>query len=273
VAGNAIFAHDASSSDTAKSSTTTGSFQLGADYRLTPHFLMGAVIAAAYTDAKLDANGGKATVETYTPGVYASFLDGGFYLNALGMYGYNAFDEHRAADFGGFSSTTASAHPNGSQEVADFDGGYDFHAGALTLGPTLGAQYVHVNVDGFTENGGGIIDLSSQTQSQNSLRGRLGGRISYAFKAGSALLTPHLNASFQREFLSQNQGISEEFTSFDGGPFTIDTPNSTRNSGIGDLGLDADFNRTVSIFVDYLVQAGQNNYLGQSAEAGVKLGF
>jgi len=32
-------------------------------------------------------------------------------------------------------------------------------------------------------------------------------------------------------------------------------------------------NRTVTVFADYTVQAGQDNYFGQSVQAGLKIGF
>ncbi len=38
-------------------------------------------------------------------------------------------------------------------------------------------------------------------------------------------------------------------------------------------GLDAQINETVTVFADYTVQAGQDNYFGQSVQAGVKIGF
>jgi hypothetical protein len=31
--------------------------------------------------------------------------------------------------------------------------------------------------------------------------------------------------------------------------------------------------RTVSLFAEYMVQAGQDNYFGQAVQAGVKIGF
>jgi len=40
-----------------------------------------------------------------------------------------------------------------------------------------------------------------------------------------------------------------------------------------DVGLDAEINHTITAFADYTVQAGKDNYFGQSVQASVKIGF
>ena len=84
------------------------------------------------------------------------------------------------------------------------------------------------------------------------------------------LLTPHLDASWQHEFMDQAEGIT---ASVGGVPFTVTTSHPSRDSALIDGGLNADLNGQVSVFGDYLIQAGQSNYFGQSVQAGVKIGF
>ena len=57
------------------------------------------------------------------------------------------------------------------------------------------------------------------------------------------------------------------------GSFSIRTDNPSRDSALVDAGVDAALNDTVLLFADYEVQAGQDNYFGQSVEGGVKIGF
>ena len=45
------------------------------------------------------------------------------------------------------------------------------------------------------------------------------------------------------------------------------------DSALVDLGLDAQIDQTWTVFTDYTVQAGQENYFGQSVQAGVRIGF
>jgi uncharacterized protein YhjY with autotransporter beta-barrel domain len=273
VMGNVVLAQDFSQADLAHADTTTGAVQVGADYRITPHLRVGALFGYGHTDATLDDLGSKAKVDSYAPGVYASYAQDGWYANALGSYGFNSFTEDRNVNFGGLTGT-AHGTPNGNQIVGNLDGGYDFHVKQLTFGPLAGVQYTNLSVDSFTENGSDPVDLQVDKEKADSLRSRLGGHMSYAFQTtGKVVLTPHLDAMWQHEFMDQSRGITSQFSSVGGGSFIVNTPNPSRDSALVDCGLTVDLNGQISIFSDYLVQAGQSNYFGQSVEAGIKIGF
>ena len=245
---------------------------VGADYRVTPHLRTGVLFGFGHTDADLDNQGSKATVDSYSPGAYATFADHGWYANAIGSYGFDSFTEDRHVSIEGLTGTSHGA-PSGDQITGNFDGGYDFHRGMLTYGPTLGVQYTHLDVNGFQEGGSGFSDLNVSKVETDSLRSRVGGHLSYAFQTGKAILTPHLDASWQHEFMDQSRGVTSQFDSVGAGSFTVATPNPSRDSALIDGGLTANLNGQFTIFGDYTVQAGQDNYFGQSVQLGVKVGF
>ncbi len=274
VLGNVVLAQDFSQAEVAHADTTTGTVEVGGDYRITPHLRAGALFSYGHTDATLDDNGSSATVDSYAPAAYITYADSGWYATALGGYGFDNFTEDRHLSIGG---VTAIAHgaPSGDQIVGNLDGGYDFHAKNWTFGPTAGVQYTHLDVDGYSENGADALasNLSVGKQETDSLRSRLGGHVSYVFQTGTVLLTPHLDASWQHEFMDQSRGITSQFTSVGAGSFIVNTPHPSRDSALIDGGLSADLNGQVSLYLDYLVQAGQSNYFGQSVQVGVKIGF
>jgi uncharacterized protein YhjY with autotransporter beta-barrel domain len=268
VAGDVVLAQGFSQADVPHFDDNTESVTLGADYRLTQNFLVGLTATYGHTDATLDNDGSSATIDSYSPGFYASYADKGWYANATGNYLHNAYTQSRVI---GFLGQTATSAPEGNEGVANLDGGYDFHHGGLTYGPLIGLQYTHLTVDGYNE-GGSVADLSVNTQDSDSLRSRLGGRLSFTCTHGGMNFTPHLDASWQHEFMDQSRGISSQFDNGAGG-FSVRTTNPSRDSALADAGLDAEINRTVTVFADYAVQAGQDNYFGQSVQAGVKIGF
>jgi fibronectin-binding autotransporter adhesin len=274
VSGDAVLAQDFSdpSSSEAHEDTTTGAMQLGVDYAITPHFLVGALFGYGHTDADTDNIGSTASVDTYSPGVYASFSDHGWYANALGSYGFSDYTQHRNIDLPGIGGT-ARSNPDGDQIVGNLDGGYDFHSGAWTFGPTAGIQYVHLEVNGYDESGLTAGNLSVNDNQADSLRSRLGGRINYVLQHDGIVFTPHFAASWQHEFLDQSRGVTSQFDGLGAGSFVVTTQNPSRDSALLDTGLDAELNKTVTVFTDYTVQAGQANYFGQSIQAGVKIGF
>lgn len=270
VRGNVVLAQGFSQADVPHFDDNSEGVTLGADYRFTPNFLFGLTASYEHTDATLDTDGSSATVDSYSPGLYASYADHGWYANFSGNYLHNAYTQTRDISFLG---QTANSAPEGNEGVVNLDGGYDFHHGALTFGPLAGLQYTHLAVDGYDESGS-AADLAVNEDDSDSLRSRLGGRLSYIFcTCGGISITPHLDASWQHDFLDQSRGITSQFTGFGGGSFSVNTPEPSRDSALIDAGLDADLNRTVTVFVDYETQAGSDNYFGQSVQAGVKIGF
>ncbi len=97
--GSVILAQDFSQADVPHSDNNTVSVTAGADYRITDHVLVGATASYAHTDATLDDFGSSGTVDSYSPGVYASYTDGGWFANFIGRYSYNSYTENRDVAF------------------------------------------------------------------------------------------------------------------------------------------------------------------------------
>jgi uncharacterized protein YhjY with autotransporter beta-barrel domain len=271
VRGNVILAQDFSQGDIPHVDDNTESVVVGADYRFTPNFLIGLTAGYAHSDATLDTSNSDAHIDSYSPGIYASYADKGWYANFQGRYSYNNYREGRTVEF---LHQTADGSTDGNEGVVDLDGGYDFHHGALTYGPLAGLQYTHLTVNSFGETGS-LADLDVNQDQSDSLRSRLGFELSYAICTPTLCITPHLSASWQHEFMDESRGITSQFNSFGGGDFAVRTPGDggSQDSALVDLGLDAHVNKTLSVFGDYMIQAGQDNYFGQSIQAGVKIGF
>jgi uncharacterized protein with beta-barrel porin domain len=272
--GSVVLAQDFSDNQVglSHSDATTGAVQIGADYRIAPQWLVGATFGYGHTDATLDTIGSKANVDTYSPGVYAGYSNHGWYANALASYGFSDYRQNRAVSISSFDGNAHSS-PDGDQIVGNLDGGYEFHRGNWTFGPSLGLQYVHLDVDGYSETGLPGANLTVDEDQSDSLRSMLGGRVSYAVKSGSLIFTPHLSASWQHEFMDQSRGLTSHFNDLGAGSFAVSTSNPSRDSALVDVGLDARIDDSLTVFTEYITQAGQSNYFGQSVQAGVKIGF
>ena len=267
--GNVILAQGFSQADVPHFDDNSESVVVGADYHLSQHFLVGVTASYAHTDATLDTFNSSATVDSYSPGIYASYADGGWFANFIGRYSYNTYTEARNIAFLG---QTANGGTTGNEGMVDLDGGYDFHSGAWTYGPVAGLQYTHLTVNSYSE-ADSAADLSIDEDQDDSLRSRLGGSVRYSLNGCGVRFTPHLEATWQHEFMDQSRGLTSSFTQFSGGSFTVRTPNASEDSALVDLGLDAQVNNSITVFGDYVVQAGQDDYFGQSIQAGVRVNF
>jgi outer membrane autotransporter protein len=270
ITGNVILADLSHDQDLAHQDYTTGSVLLGADYRLDSHFTVGALLAYGHTDADLDHIGSTATVDTYSTGVYGSYVDGGWYGNGLFTYGYNSYTEDRNISIGALSGTNHGA-PDGNQYVGNLTGGYEFQSGGFKFGPIASVQYVNLGINSFSEQGPTALNVANE--SAESFRTQLGMEARYAIQTGSILLTPHASATWQHECLDDSRGITSQFNQVGAGSFTVQTTRPDRDSAFIDVGLNADVARDVTLFTDYQTEAGQDNFFAQSVQAGVKIGF
>jgi autotransporter-associated beta strand protein len=260
-------------SDVSHSSYTTGRVRGGIDYRVTRDFRVGALFGYGHTDADLDNEGSKAHIDSYTPGIYATYADKkGFYANGLFTYTRNDYSTDRNIVIPGVNRT-ASGSPSGDQFGGDLDGGYEFHKGNWTFGPSAGLTYVNLGIDSFSESGASAADLSVNNQSADSLRSRLGGTVRYDAKLGSVVITPHLSAFWQHEFLNGSNSITSQFEGLPAGSFEVQTTDGDSDNALLGAGIDAEVTNNLTLFVDYETEAGGSTFFGQSASGGVKVSF
>jgi outer membrane autotransporter protein len=274
ISGNVILADLDNSLPYQNADYTTGAVTAGADYRLDENFTVGALFSYAHTAADLDYHGSQATVDSYAPGIYASYVNGGWYANGLATYVRNSYTEDREIDIPGIVGDNHGA-TSGNQGTGNLTGGYEFQSGAFKFGPVATVEYVHLDIDSIQEQGPTALSIADQ--SDDSLRTLVGfeGRYATAVALGSDrwVLTPHFSASWQHEYLDNSNGITAQFSPAGGGSFATPLDNPERDSAFIDAGLDAEVNSTTTIFVDYQVQAGQDDFFAQSVQGGVRIKF
>ena len=184
----------------------------------------------------------------------------------------NHFDTNREINFPGFAANP-QASIDGEQEYAYASGGHDYHYKNWTFGPTAGLQYVHQNLDSFTERGAGMLDLDVNSHDADSLRSRLGGRVYFAAPCWGIVWRPFLDASWQHEFLLNGNSLTSSFDGSNGEDFTVPLADDTRDSALVSVGEDIDIDPDTNVFVAYRVEAGSEDFFAQSVEAGFKLNF
>ena len=245
-------------------SINTGGVNVGADYQVSDHFVLGTALSYSNTATDLNlggtlkSNGGQASL-------YGTYYDGGFYVNAIAGGGYSSIDTRRLTVGGYARGETSTTGVN-----ATLGTGYDHKLGAFRFGPLASLRYGRVGLDGFTEEGAlGAMHIDSQ--SQDSVRSTIGLQASYGARIGRITVTPIVRAQWEHEYLTSTASIRGGFTP--GDSFTVRGPRIGRDGLLLDGGASAQLTPRVGIFSYYRTELGRENYSVHSISAGVRVSF
>jgi outer membrane autotransporter protein len=244
---------------------TTGGIDLGIDYRLTDHLAFG--LMGNYAHTWSDLRPGSIDVDSGRGGLYATYFDRCFYLNA-GIYGgYNSYDSSRRGLQG-----NASGNSDGAEFSTFVSGGYDFHLGHLTVGPIASLQYTNVYVDSFMEKGS-LAPLSIHSDSEESLRSDVGFRASYQWQVGTVQVEPFLKATWEHEFKYSTLPITASFANIPGPSATFLGPSEGHDSAVVDAGISAQWTPCISTYVSYNGLLGRDRYDSNGVSGGIRIRF
>ena len=113
----------------------------------------------------------------------------------------------------------------------------------------------------------------AEQQAVNGLSRHIDVTASYKARVGTVSLIPHMSVYWQHEFLNESTAITSAFKGIPAGKFSVRTTEGDRDSALVGFGLDAEINRTITLFLSYNAEAGGDSYFGQSATGGVKIAF
>lgn len=258
--GDYLTAGDGNSYD----GTTVGTV-LGVDCRLSEHFVVGVSVGYSHTEGDLtgtsnvEADGGKAAV-------YAMYQNGGFFTEAIVGGGYNSYDIERSAFLG-----NARGETDGTQFDAYLGMGYDFKLGGWTITPMASLLYTLVGIDGYDEIGS-LLPLVIESQDASSLRTRVGPRVAYTTKVGSAFVTPSVSVQWQHEFHDDSLPFEARFSNDPGSLFTVYGPEMGRDSLLLTAALNVAWNRYAA-YIAYQGNLGRENYESHSGLLGLRVSW
>ena len=251
----------------------SGGFLVGADYRLSSHFISGLFAGYEYSYAKY--SGGSSTMgNSALFGLYGGYThEDGYYADAIVSGGYTGFQTLRSIEFSTIDRT-ARANPNSGQFSAALNLGKDFEIGKFTLGPIVGAQYTYAGIGGFTETGAESLDLALGQQNANSLRTNLGARLAYNWQVDSKItLIPEIRGFWMHEFLNGSRNISSALDAGAGPSFDYQTAVPYANSVFGGVGVSAKFGDRWTASMFYNVNFGAAGYTNNIISTSLNFAF
>lgn len=242
----------------------TGGVTVGADYRVSDSFAIGAAFGYANTRADLNF-GGSARSNNGNASIYATYGRGGFYVDGVATGGVGSIDTRRL---------TIGGVTHGSADTTAIAGllrtGYDWQIGAFSIGPVASLRFARVNLDSFHESDAfGSLYVNDHTQ--DSLRSATGLQAFYRAHLGRVPVTPIIRAQWQHEYLDDRANLDASFDNLTA--FEIQGPRVGRDSLRLDAGLSAQICPSVAVFTTYTTELGRENYSLHSVSGGLRVSF
>ena len=268
---------DSNFGDRSATSTNTGfnidtkGLTVGADYPVTDNIAVGVAVSSANTNNQLNDNRGKVGVNSTSISIYGNYTQDKFYSDALLNYGWNNFTVARNIRVPGFTAATAT--PSGNQLSFRVSGGYDFGSNGLSFGPTAGIRYSKINVGGYTEQNGDILNLKVNPQDLDSLIFNLGAQISYPFKASFGTISPYVAANFEHEFGQNGRQVVTELVTQPGIPIRTKIGASDRDFIRLSTGFQTEFTNNLSVNLGYETIVGKDNFSDNYLNAKIRYQF
>lgn len=276
--GNGMFARLTHVSQVPNLRFNSGGFLAGADYSWLgagvdgPSLVTGLYAGYQGTDARY-AGGGTTRIQSTLFGGYASFAHGGFYADAVVGGGYHNYTVRRPIAFSTIDRTARSTQDGGEVSAA-LNLGYDWQAGPFTFGPIMGAQYTYLGIAPFTEGGAQSLNLRVGSQSLNSLRSTLGGRVAATWKLSESIhIIPEVRMLWQHEFLNNARTIGASLDGGSGPGFDYVTSAPGRDSVFAGAGVSAQLGERWNTYFFYNADFGRNDFVVHTISAGLGLKF
>lgn len=192
-------------------------------------------VAFSYGMSTVEGNGGNqsnADVTNYLASLYGSTVyESGIFLNTQLTGGWNEYDLTRTI---GAGIGNATATTNGWQASGKAELGFDLPVGNLTITPVVGVQATYLNVEGYTEQGGGTAGLTVKPEAMSTVDSSAGIRAAYTVAlADGTTVRPMIRASAVNR--SGDKALNST-SQFRGGGAAFKTPGAETDSSAIVLG-------------------------------------
>jgi len=181
---------------------TTGGVTMGADYRFSDQFSLGAGVGYGHDSTDIGSSGTRSTGDSYSGALYASYRPiPVLFVDAVAGYGTLSFDSRRwvidANDF-------ARGKRNGQQFFGSLSAGYEYRTDDWLFSPYGRLTASRSTLDQYSETGAGLNALTYFKQNVNTLSGTLGVRAGFAKATRIGTFSPYIRVELQHDFNGQS---------------------------------------------------------------------
>lgn len=226
-------------------------------------------LGVGYSEDKLTYLQGNSSgkSKSWQVGAYASYGMGGLHVDAQAAYVSGDITATKLVNAGSgvtLINGTASADTKGHVFHGTVNIGYDVGTANMKLQPYVGLDFTSGHVNGFTETGMGVLDLTVADIKADRTDIVAG----FRFSAPTGMITPYVNAAYHYRLNDSTRNVTAWFDGLTGSPFTVTGINSGRSRFDVDAGISAKVGAMASVFVGY-----QGTFRDDINSHGVNGGF
>ncbi|TCS09210.1 autotransporter domain-containing protein [Rhizobium sp. BK418] len=233
-------------------STTVG-VSAGVDYRFSDRFVAGFGLGYGHDKSDVGDDGTESRGAAYSAAIYGSFKAAdNLFLDGLVGASRLDFDSSRYISSSG---DFAEATRDGRQMFASLTAAYEFRNRTWLVSPYGRFELSRSWLDGFTESGGGIYDLTYGNQTVDTAAGVIGLRLSYTLMTDWGMLTPGARAEYTHDFAGSSRmqlGYADTGTL----PYEFEAEDSGDDYASLGLSLDAALLNNWAVGVEYRASIG-----------------
>ncbi len=257
----------ASTSGSGFKTRTTG-VTVGADYRLTAQWVVGAGLGRLNTQTRLTNSTGRQAAKGSSATLYTSWAPSEqLYFDAAVSSDRNRYEVKRDDITGG----PAYGRTRGKGLGVTLSGGYDARWGDWQVSAYGRGEMVSVRIQAFDEFGStNSLQLGAQRAKASNLT--LGGQVQLPLGTAWGVVTPHARIELTRLLDEQQNAVQARLLN-SSTVLLVESPGGRTDTSYGTLalGVSAQLRRGVSLFVDAETGFGQSNYKVYRLNSGIKL--
>ncbi len=259
---------------------TIPSVTLGGGYLLADNLEMGLAFNYSNSDADYHTGGGF-EVDSYSPLFFINYLpfDNAFTNLVLSYTRQDQANDRIAVvnDPGGTEDPlrrATTADFNSNQYNLNFLSGYDFSVESFTIGPRVGVNFRHWEMNAYQESSNTGLELSYDRQRQTSIQTTLGLAASYAHSTSVGVVVPQISATWVHEFANDSRIINAQFVQTTiANNVSFQTERPARDWAVIDLGVSLVIKNGIQAFVNFSTVQGNSNFESYGGNLGVRMSW
>ena len=255
---------------------SVGGFSGGLDRKFGDNLLAGVTVGYQTGGQWTGGFDGRSVTDSVQAGLYASFLQGPVYVDAVAAYAYSSNQLWRPINIAGLQPRTAYGQAGANQFLGQIEAGWRVDLGGAPgcfITPFALLQGSVATQNGLTETGAQSLNLSVAQQTTSSLRTIFGAQLGASMDLGLRdRIAAQLRFGWSHEYSDTARPVTASFAGAPSVPFTVFGAAPTRDGAVLGFSVSTAIAEAMGVYVRYEgTIAGQDS--SHALTAGLRMSW